>query len=526
MGMEFTRRSRHRGESRSRGRLRSRPVRVGLAVLAVLAVLVGVLGFGDRASTPPDTAEPVVRLTGPTPAPQGWVPSAWRPFLASLSWNRSAFDRLAVLPSDVADPVGAKRIAAGAVGAQVLADPAARVGYERYLADPFAGRATGLELDPAQEHRGACHDLDVAATAVASLPWDPTVAKALVLWSGDCIDGLTASTLAGATRDPSLYQASMVYLARQGDGWRPLRVTELPGSAAGRQDSGAVTPAYLLGPLRCPGQRGRIGRARVEVVEAAAALCRAARAAGVPLAISSGLRSAADQRARGTGDTTEATAEVAWRDGRCASRHCSGWALDVRGAGVRTWLGQTVACELASGAVTPAGTCPPGARPVPRALSYGFAQPFAWAWTHLEYVLPPTMPRWSASCDPAPSLPVPTIIATVWRCRLGEAGLSRELVREAVARGLVVSRCLSGWNVGLVTTSPAGRAVGVFQLRATELPSGSRGARTDPRVSADAAARRFLAAARQGQDGFASWPACAARLPGAAGGMPAWAYAW
>lgn len=460
-----------------------------------------------------------VKLVGPTPAPQDYQPTGWTHFNRPLAWTRSLLATVNTLPTDVPDADVARLVAIGALRAQLSLDPITRQPYAAYLADPFVKTID----DPADSYAGRCRDIDIAGAAPVALPWDTEVIKVLVVWSGDCVDGLTTEVLGGASRDPNLYQRSVIYLQRDSAGLHPVRVTTLSGSASGHQPAAAALVPRMLTPVRC-GKQGPHLRARLELVEALAGLCTAAARDGVHLEVTSALRTDTEQRDLGPG---RASAEVIWRGNRCASRHCAGFAVDVRGAKVASWLSRTVACEaLTSGVISASGgPCPQGSQPVRQSLIFGFAQPYTQDPGHLEYVLPPATQSWRASCSPDPALAIPEIIVSVWHCRLGQAGLSKELVLEASARALVVSRCTSGWNSELRVGTDGTPVIGVFQLPSREVRQRTHLPPTDPAANADAAVQRFLISARAGVDGFGSWP-CAAGLPDTGGRMPAWAYAW
>jgi hypothetical protein len=104
--------------------------------------------------------------------------------------------------------------------------------------------------------------------------------------------------------------------------------------------------------------------------------------------------------------------------------------------------------------------------------------------------------------------------------------MSKEEVRNEVARALVLARCESGLNPSLLGGDRSKDApAGLFQLDGPTVSSLAGGPAADPVANSDAAARLYLDRRRSGVDGFSPWP-CARSLPASGGALPAWAYRW
>lgn len=494
-----------------------------VVVAGGFAVLTAILALSWRDGAPKPLPSATITISSPVPVPQEWFSPQWESILSAEA-PTSEWLALDAVPSDVAAPVQARQVARDALKAKLTGDAGS---YTSYLQDPFEGDPALFE----DKVRGTCRDVVFRGANPMALSGQLDVAKVAVVWGGDCVDGLTDEALRGAPRDPKASKLSFVYLKRDGAKWVPVRLNQLDGSASGVQLSGEVPDPALLAQLRC-GDEPIEGRARLEVVEAFAAMCQAALADGVSLEVTSSLRSEAEQKARfeqarKVQGEARARSEVAWQDGRCASRHCAGWALDIAGQGALGWLSQPVGCQDYSGKITSASKCGEGLNPVSRAVSWGFAQPLGYQPDHLEYALSPAEIPWVANCSPPPWMSVPEQISAIWHCRLGETGMAKEQVRLNTAKALVVSQCASGWNPEAVEaggryvsvpdprTGKVRDGTGVFQLPPSVVHDMNAGVATNAVDNIDAAARWFLT-----QKDFGSW-ACSSELQKP---LPDWAF--
>ena len=154
------------------------------------------------------------------------------------------------------------------------------------------------------------------------------------------------------------------------------------------------------------------------------------------------------------------------------------------------------------------------------------------------------------TCTPSPDVPVPTIVAAIFRCRLTEAGFAPEQVRQITAEALVVAECESHFDPNAVVfdgaylntphpgTGSYYTAAGLFQFlrdRADRFVEGGYANVTHPVANADAAARVYVRNAQRGFPGWSDWACAAANdgfravsvLPGWPGGpakLPQWAF--
>lgn len=528
-------------------------VTVAVALLAsVASLLTGGTG-GERAPAPFDEF-----VDSGLPAPSERFPQRWADALDHDLWWEAD---LAALADPAASDLGAERAAPAAdLAAQVVTAHLTGEGRDRFgtlFDDPRP------ELHPDRDLAGTCRDLQVKAAAADSLPVPShpggeagsegegaTWAKAIVVWTATCPAAAEVGGEGGAGM-------SFVYLRADGNSWEPVREGQVPGSASGYLPSPDPTPEpwELVAFSTCGDPDNATYAARAEVVAAFEVLCQKAAADGVPLRVTSALRGPSeqadrfDEAAKRFQDSSDPASWIAYsEDGDCASRHCAGAAIDIADVGgAHQWLGAQAGCfNGADGTFTQGGgPCAEGSVPVTVAQRHGFAQPIRFQPWHLEYAVPGLDGERGASCDPATSASVPQIVAAVWRCRLGAAGLPREQVDAAVARALVVSRCESGWNPEAVayggrfidTPDPrTGRrsdGLGLFQTSAADA---ARFELTwddlrDPVVASEVAARLWLTELDAGRPPFLIWPCAAgdldrpAQLPEHGGPpLPAWAH--
>lgn len=165
-------------------------------------------------------------------------------------------------------------------------------------------------------------------------------------------------------------------------------------------------------------------------------------------------------------------------------------------------------------------------------------------------VIPVNAPRQLSDCTPDEDLPIPSMVGSIFRCRLTEAGFSPDEVRYFTAEAVTVAECESLFDADAVVFDGKYRdqahpgtglrysAAGVFQfIRATGdtwIEGGYENVH-DPVANIDAAARLMIANMRIGALGWGDW-ACAAVndgfahqsvLPGWPGGpskLPTWAF--
>jgi hypothetical protein len=175
-------------------------------------------------------------------------------------------------------------------------------------------------------------------------------------------------------------------------------------------------------------------------------------------------------------------------------------------------LDDTVGCVDADGDVSAGTTCPVGGSPVPRSEQYGFAATLSSDPGYLEFTLPIGSGAGgslgAADCDPA-GVPVPDMVAAIFRCRLARDGISGAEQDTIVAQAEVISRCESGWNATAEafggrfasTPDPADGQLyteqGVFMIDAATANSGwvegGSGALQNPVANINGAASLWLA---------------------------------
>lgn len=153
-------------------------------------------------------------------------------------------------------------------------------------------------------------------------------------------------------------------------------------------------------------------------------------------------------------------------------------------------------------------------------------------------------------CTPPAETPVPSMVASIFRCRLLGAGYAPERVRTVAAEAVVVAECESHFDPDAVifdgryrdvahpATGDRYSGAGVFQFirRTADLwIDGGYANVTDPVANIDAAARVFISNEARGFPGWSDWACAAANdgfrsrsvLPGWPGGpaaLPAWAH--
>ena len=439
-------------------------------------------------------------------------------------------------PSNVPSPDTARTVAESVLTAQLINDPTLKAPYSNYLLTPIVtpyGKPVGLPYPT----NNSCQAVDVEASHPTLLAENPPIAKVLLIWTGTCSDLVkktTSKTMSGPEQpglgDPNSFQASFVYLLYDVNtsSWLPIRVTQLPGSAAGVQDSGYHRIKPLVQSVKC--FAGQPVRLQIEAAQALKSLCSEAEINGIYIKAIGGLRSFSVQskyyqKVVENFGVLPSIIENPGDNNICTSRHCSGWAVDVTGPNVATWLSKIVGCQLSSGLIIKVmsdGSCPLDQLPVPNALQWGFSQPSSTIPTHLEYSLPPSNIRWVANCSPSPSSSVVEIVTATWRCVLGRAGLPAEEVQNIVAMAVATSRCLSGWNATAVVNPnnfSSASSAGVFLLNPEFVKKNSRGTVFSSSANSIAAAKLYLQERTTGLSGFSNW-ACA---PSSA---PQWAYRW
>lgn len=369
-----------------------------------------------------------------------------------------------------------------------------------------------------------CHDITIQATSPTALPVtpDPTstaptfaqYAKVLVAFTGTCQD---------ATYDLQAPGIRYVYAGKataSTTGWVPLRSWQVPAPSAHDTLPGATEPYdWELKTITQHCVTPTVVRARIAVVDALEHLCQTAASDGVPIEVTSGYRTRAEQAwlfnqaVQYYGTPANAREHVAYADNTiCTSRHCSGIAVNVaENPTAAQWLTSTVGCVAGDGTVTEATQCDPGTTPVPNLARWGFIAPLASSPGYLEFTLPLAVTTdsslWTPNCNPA-GLPVANQVAAIFRCRLAREGIVGPAQDTAVAEALVVSRCESGWNptaaafAGRYATTPhpgTGRLYthrGVFMLTTEQatagwVPNGIDGL-TDPVANINAAASLWL----------------------------------
>lgn len=503
------------GTMEAMGRNRRFVVKVAFVLAAVAALAFWFLP-DRKPALDIQPAQVSVTVSSPHENPDQWMAPPWQTFFANEDWRKGDLQAFSAIPSDLERTSEALEVATralkarlGAVDAPDLAD---------WLADPLAGELDTLGFNPDRAYDGKCSEVEVLASSAMSLPSpQPDLAKVLLVWGGDCVDSLTAAALDGAPRDPARSQLSAIYLQRSDDRWVPVRLSQLPGSAAGVWDAGEVPVASMLAEVSCNDSSVVV---RVEVAEVTSRMCEDAANDKVSLTLVGGWRTWEQENEFFVSATNEQDrVRHAMVDGRCATRQCAGWVVEVTGGDF--WLSEPVGCMGADGRLVSDASACSGGSLVSRAASYGFAQPLAWDAGYLDWANPPAVRVWAANCDPPGLMSAAETVAAVWRCVLGGTGASRETVAQAVAQALVVSRCESGWNSALQQKAPDGSfKVGVFQLPLGVLEGNNRSA--SPGDVARTAAELYIQDRDNGGSGFSFWP-CAQLLQEP---LPSWAWQW
>lgn len=328
-------------------------------------------------------------------------------------------------------------------------------------------------------------------------------------------------------------------------------------------DPGAPAEWELKNFSDCGDPANTSHRARIELVDLFEVMCRDAEADGVRLRIVSAWRSPQhqqrlwDRAVDRYGDPAVAARWVARprADGSCSSRHCSGTAIDLAVESdpvAQRWLHTVVGCWGGEGILVDAdgGRCPAGWVLIKRVQLYGLIFPLSWEPWHLELGVP--LGTRAVDCDPPAGTPVPGIVASIFRCRLRQAGFSDAEADRVAAEAVVVSRCESGWEPAALAfggryvdrphpvTGQRYTARGVFQFIRSSGDRWIRGgweAADDPVASTHAAVDYWLAVRSSGGRGWEPWACAAANdgfarrsvLPGWPGGpveLPEWAWQW
>lgn len=483
-------------------------------VIGSILVLIGVTAFVVTRTDTPTASTPVQLVTTITAqgvAPHDWQADAWVGYFSG-DWQQKD----PALLNDAQSVVDAEagEVARGALLNRLWVDSKRDAAYNDYVTDPLAGELDTLGDRADRVYDNQCNDVNILASNTQPLP-NPggEVAKTVIIWEGDCVDGLTSEVLGDAKRDSGRRQRSYVYVQKTATGWQPVREGQLPNSGAGTWDSGEMVPGGMLARIQCGAPVDWL--ARLELVAALDVMCQDALQQGVAITVTRGWQS--DQQVVGANSDELDYASV---DGRCATAHCRGWAVDVAGEGVAEWLQTQLGCMDVAGNLTPGATPCGDKTVVTQAATYGFAQPLDSEY--LEWVGAPAVIHWTANCQPPPSMTVNETIAVVWRCKLGEKGASRELIADAVSKALVVARCSSGLNAGLYQKTT--QRVGAFALEQKLLQD--LGQPPLPVNVASVAAELYMADRDRGGDGFSYWP-CARVLPERGGpAVPAWAKRW
>jgi hypothetical protein len=163
---------------------------------------------------------------------------------------------------------------------------------------------------------------------------------------------------------------------------------------------------------------------------------------------------------------------------------------------------------------------------------------------------PPADDPHPIDCSPAPETSVPTMVASIFRCHLIEAGYEPARVRTIAAEAVAVAECESHFDPEAVifdgryrdvahpVTGDRYSGAGVFQFirRTADLwIEGGYANVTDPVANIDAAARIYISNEARGFPGWSDWACAAANdgfrsrsvLPGWPGGpdqLPAWTF--
>ena len=205
-----------------------------------------------------------------------------------------------------------------------------------------------------------------------------------------------------------------------------------------------------------------------------------------------------------------------------------------------------VKCVLGIGSTTP--------KPTAEASSIRYSRPVrSWGPTMTTprgAVIPVNAPPQLSDCTPDEDLPIPSMVGSIFRCRLTEEGFTPEQVRYLTAEAVTVAECESLFDPDAVVFNAKYRdqahpvtgyrysAAGVFQfIRATadDWIDGGYDNVHDPVANIDAAAQLMIANLRAGFPNWGDWACAAANdgfahesvLPGWAGGpsrLPDWAF--
>lgn len=350
-------------------------------------------------------------------------------------------------------------------------------------------------------------------------------AKALIVWVGDCNPVEPAQDGGGQSVD-------YVYAQKVDGKWQPVREWQIPGSSISGSGDAAATPIPASWEMKnfseCGNKNNKEFSNLIIVVNAFEELCQAAQRENINLELRAGFKTPAEQAdlfeqaLKFYGSDSEARRWVAFSDGNvCASRYCAGVAFGIENdSDALEWLNRVVGCTL-EGNFTLAvnNTCSAGSTSITQAARYGFVAPAPNIPTYFEYALPVTSSEnleASASCQPAASTSIPSMIGQIFRCRLGTAGIAGEEQRKIVAEALTVARCESGWSSGAkalggrYTNDPyplTGQfysQAGVFMLSqsvAQKYVPGGYGAVNDPVANINGAASLWLS----GQS-WGPWP--------------------
>ena len=381
------------------------------------------------------------------------------------------------------------------------------------------GRSSYPDYFASGQDPATCTSIQVLAAAPLALPVRvaPTAPINTAGWSKTAV-AYHATCSGEAATPPTDLQVTYVYAQWTGTGWTPTPSYLVPGAAAIDPPASPTPPAWDLTHFTTCGDPANAQfQDLIIVVDAFEAACTAAAAHGVHLRLASALRTPAAQAAlfaqavRVYGSVARARQWVEPATATsCASKHCSGTALDLvdtNAAGL-TYLHAIVGCVTTAGYAAGPGPCPAGTTAVQRLQRYGFATPAAHIPAYLVFVLPTTTPATLNLCTPSEALPVPQIVASVFRCRLLAAGVPAADTQVQVSSALVVSRCESQWNTGAKafggawsqtpnpTTGKTYTNAGLFLWsndQATRYLPGGPGSLGDPVASANGAASLWLA---------------------------------
>lgn len=333
--------------------------------------------------------------------------------------------------------------------------------------------------------------------------------------------------------------------------------------------SGIPSPWQLKHFTSCGNPGNTQFQDRIETVDAFEQLCSAAQKQGINIRITSALRTPAQQAAvyqkalayYKSPQVASKYVSPPGPNGSCTSADCAGLAVDVSPSS-QGWIDSVVGC-MGPHQQTSIGftSCASGNSPIVQSQLYGFVIPMSWEPWHMVLGIPigtpgntsPGAPV-AANCNPPSTYTVPQMIASIFGCRLSQAGIHGAQKATIIAQAEVVSKCESSWNPSAValggrymyTPDPATgmryTATGVFQFITTSAQAyvpGGFAAATNPVANIQGAATYFLAELHGGNPSHPWTPwACAGAndgfakssvLPGYPGGpssLPAWAYSY